>query len=128
MFIIKLYLNMFRASLFPSSREYSVYNRIWCSALVVMAVALWSRDARCMQCEVYCSTNYQCKTPYAAVHTIVLLMLGTMMPSRTLNFTSAYSFHTSSTETQPPLPMQNTICGNAHYCSLDDGNNDARRI
>jgi len=26
------------------------------------------------------SHHYQCRTPYAAVHTIVLLMMGTMMP------------------------------------------------
>ena len=41
---------------------------------------------------------------------------------------SAYSLHPSSTEPQPPLPMQNTICGCAHSFSPDDGNNDARNM
>jgi len=44
-----------------------VHCRIWCSALVVMAVAVWSWDASCVHCEGYCST-------------IVLLMMGIMMP------------------------------------------------
>ena len=30
--------------------------RKWCSALVVMAVAVWSWDASCVHCEGYCST------------------------------------------------------------------------
>jgi len=28
--------------------------RIWCSAMLVMAVAVWSWDACCMHCEIYC--------------------------------------------------------------------------
>ena len=70
--------------------------RIWCSALVVMAVAVWSWDARCMHCEGYCSTS---------------------------NLNSAYILHPSSTQPKPSLPVQNTICGSAHYCSPDDGHN-----
>ena len=69
----------------------SVHCRIWCSALVVMAVVVWSWDASCVHCESYCSRarvpaphnhshHQQCRTPYAAVHTLVLLMMGIMMP------------------------------------------------
>jgi hypothetical protein len=64
----------------------SVHCRIWCSALVVMAVVMWSWDASCVHCESYCSTAHnhshhnQSRTPYAAVHTLVLLMMGIMMP------------------------------------------------
>ena len=36
--------------------------RIWCSALVVMAVAVWSWDASCMHCEGYCSTESNSST------------------------------------------------------------------
>ena len=43
--------------------------RIWCSALEVLAAVVWSWDACCVHCESYCST-----------HTLVLLMMGIMMP------------------------------------------------
>jgi len=33
-----------------------VHCRIWCSALVVMAVVMWSWNASCVHCESYCST------------------------------------------------------------------------
>jgi len=71
----------------------SVHCRIWCTALVVMAVVVCSWDANCVHCEGYftvhtaCipaphnhSHHYQCRTPYAAVHTLFLLMMGIMMP------------------------------------------------
>ena len=29
----------------------------WCSALVVMAVVVWSWDASCVHCEGYCSNS-----------------------------------------------------------------------
>ena len=38
------------------------------------------------------------------------------------------SLRPSSTQPQPSLPVQNTICGRAHSCSPDDGHNDARNI
>ena len=31
--------------------------RMWCSALVVMAVVMWSWDASCVHCEGHCSTD-----------------------------------------------------------------------
>ena len=59
--------------------------RIWCSALVVMAVDVRSWDASCVHtARVPAPHNHthhnQCRTPYAAVHTLVLLMMGIMMP------------------------------------------------
>ena len=60
--------------------------RKWCSALVVMAGAVYGWDASCKHCEGYCSTF--CRT----------------------------------------VPVQNTICGSAHYCSPDDGHDDARNM
>ena len=82
-----------------------MYYRIWCSALVVLAVVVWSVEWRvvgrklCAQCEIYCSNNNihtvhtacdpaphihsqhnQCRTPYAVTHGLVLLMMGIMMP------------------------------------------------
>ena len=78
--------------------------RIWRSALVVMAVAVWSWDASCVHCEGYCSTQLNS------------------------NLDSAHSLHPSYTQPQPSLPVQNAICGSAHYCSPDDGHNDARNM
>ena len=37
------------------------------------------------------------------------------------HFHSAHSSRPSSTQPQPSLPVQNTICGSAHSCSPDDG-------
>jgi len=34
-----------------------VHCRIWCSALVVLAVVVWSWDASCVHCESYCSAH-----------------------------------------------------------------------
>ena len=78
----------------------TVHCRIWCSALVVMAVVVWSWDASCVHCESESNSNLH----------------------------SAYSLHPSSTQPQPSQPVQNTICGSAHYCSPDDGHNDARNM
>ena len=74
----------------------SVHCRIRCSALVVLAVVVCSWDASCLRCESYCSTDTvhtgrvpaphnhsqhnQCRTSYAAVHTLVLLMICITMP------------------------------------------------
>ena len=70
---------------------------IWCSALVVLAVVVWSWVVSCVHC-VKSNSNFhtvhtaydpathnhtqhnQCRTPYAATHGIVLLMMGIMMP------------------------------------------------
>jgi len=49
----------------------TVYYRVWCSALVVLDVVMWSWDA---------SQHNQCRTPYAVIHSLVLLMMGIMMP------------------------------------------------
>jgi len=79
-----------------------VYYRIWCSALVVLAVVgcgcVELRRELCALCEGYCSTqctqlttqlhrtttnhsqHNQCRTPYAVVHGLALLMMGIMVP------------------------------------------------
>jgi len=53
----------------------TVYYRVWCSALVVLAVVMWSWDASLRH-----SQHNQCRTPYAVIHSLVLLMMGIMMP------------------------------------------------
>ena len=60
----------------------SVHCRIWCSVLVVMAMVVWSWDASCVHLHSAHSLRHQnqCRTPYAAVHTLVLLVRGIMMP------------------------------------------------
>jgi len=71
-----------------------VYYRIWCSALVVLAVVVWS----CVVSFVHCvnsnlhtvhtahdptphnhSQHNQCRIPYAVVHGLVLLMMSIVM-------------------------------------------------
>jgi len=51
MFIIKLYINMFGHHCSHHQENNIVHCRILCSALGVMAVAVWSWDANCMVCE-----------------------------------------------------------------------------
>ena len=68
MLIIKLLSQRVSGIIMPIIRRTRVHCRIWCSALVVMAVVVWSWDASCVHCE-----------DYAAVHTLVLLMVGIMM-------------------------------------------------
>ena len=99
MFIIKLYLNMFWASFCPSSGEQEF-------ALPHMVFCTGCDGCGCVElgrelCEL-CKSNS--------------------------NFHSAHSLHPSSTQPQPSLPVQNTICGSAHSCSPDDGHNDAQNM
>jgi len=49
---------MFPAFLWPLLGEQAVHCRIWCSALVVLAVVVWSWDASCVHCESYCPSPY----------------------------------------------------------------------
>jgi len=70
----------------------TVYYRIWCSALVVLAVVVWSCVVSCVHSKLHTvhtahdaaphnnSQHNQCRTPYAVVHGLVLLMMGIMMP------------------------------------------------
>ena len=41
---------------------------IWCSALVVMAVVVWSWDASCVHCESYCSCWFLSLHPTFMMH------------------------------------------------------------
>ena len=81
--LLSNYLNMFRASLCPSSGEQEC-------ALLHMVFCTGSDGCGCVElgCKLYAcipaphnhSHHYQCRTPYAAVHTIVLLLMGIIMP------------------------------------------------
>ena len=46
----------------------SVHCRIWCSALVVMAVVVWSWDESCVRCEGHCSTQSKLATVLMNYH------------------------------------------------------------
>jgi len=99
------YLNMFRASLCTSSREQVrvLLHMVFCTACAGCGCVELGRKM-CALCEVYCSnsnlhtvhTSYdpaphnhsqhnQCRTPYAVIHGLVLLMMGIMMPETCLD-------------------------------------------
>ena len=59
---------------------------------------------------------------------LIWCLLSNYLSQSNSNLHSAHSMHPSSTQPQPSLPVQNTICGSAHYCSPDDGDNDARNM
>ena len=91
------YLNIFPASLCPSSgdKECALPHMVFCTGSVSCGCvelgselcALWTVEtvtftdhtARVPATHNH-SQHYQCRTPYAAVHTLVLLMMGIMMP------------------------------------------------
>jgi len=81
----------------------TMYYCIWFSALVVLAVVMWSWDASCVHCVKVTvrfksnsnlhtvhtaydpalhnhSQHNQCRKPYTVIHGLVLLMMGIMMP------------------------------------------------
>jgi len=69
----------------------TVYYRIWCSALVVLVVScvhcVKVKVTQCLQLTTQLHTttanhnqHNQCRTPYAVVHGLILLMMGIMMP------------------------------------------------
>ena len=94
------YLNMFQASLCPSSEEQecALPHMVFCTGsygcgcveLGRELCALWKfLLSRTVTFTVHTarvpvphnhSQHYQCRTPHAAVHTLVLLMMGIMMP------------------------------------------------
>ena len=83
MFINKLYLNMFRASLCPSSgeQECALPHMVFCTGCDGCGcVELGCKLCASIPAPHSHSHHYQCRTPYAAVHTLVLLMMGIMMP------------------------------------------------
>ena len=69
MFIIKLLSQHVSGIIMPIIRRTRVCTAAY-GVLVVLAVVVWSWDASCAHYE----------TPYAAVHTLVLLMMDIMMP------------------------------------------------
>ena len=79
MFIIKLYLNMFRASLCPSSgeQECSLPHMVFCTGCDGCGCV----ELGCELCALWkLLFDIRRRVTYAAVHTLVLLMLGIMMP------------------------------------------------
>jgi len=98
-----LYLNIFRASLYPSSGEQDcvLLHMVFCTGCAGCGYVELGRKL-CALREVYCSTesnsnlhtvhiaydpaahnhsqHNQCRTPYAVIHGFVLLMMGIMMP------------------------------------------------
>ena len=75
------YLYMFRASLCPSSgeQECALPHMVFCTLRLSRTVTFTVHTA-CVPAPHNHSHHCQCGTPYAAVHTIVLLMMGIMMP------------------------------------------------
>jgi len=57
-----------------------MYYRIGCSALVVLTVVVWCWVVSCEPAPHNHSQHNQCRTPYAVIHGLVLLMMGIMMP------------------------------------------------
>jgi hypothetical protein len=95
MYIIKTFISTCFGHHYAHRQENKIVHcRIWCSVLAVMAVVVWRWDANCVHCETVTSAvntarvpaphhhshHNQYRTPYAAVHTLVLLMMGVMMP------------------------------------------------
>ena len=79
----------------------TVYCCLWCSALVVLAVVVWSWVVRCLHC----------------------VKVTVRLPSHSANIVRP-----SSTQPQPAQPVQNTICSSTRSSSPDDGHNDARNM
>ena len=100
--LLSNYFNMFRASLCPSSGEQfcALPHMVFCTGgdgcgcveLGCKLYALWRLMFDCSRTVTFTvhtacipaphrhSHHHQCRTPYAAVHKIVLLMMGIMMP------------------------------------------------
>ena len=89
--VSNFYRNMFRASLCPSPREQecALPHMVFCIVCVVCGCvelghelcALWKLLFTVHTARVAAPHNdSQCRTPYAAVHTLVLQMMGIMMP------------------------------------------------
>jgi len=98
-FIVKLLSQHVSGIIMPIIRRTRpcIYYCMWCSALVVLAVVVCSWVVSCVHCvklnsnlhtvhTAYDSDPHnhshhnQCRTPYAVVHSSVLLMMGIMMP------------------------------------------------
>ena len=91
-FLSNFYLNMFRASICPSSgeKECALPHMVLCTGCDGCGCVELGRElSRTVTFTVHTarvpaphnhSQHYQCITPYAAVHSLVLLMMGIMMP------------------------------------------------
>jgi len=122
MFIINFCLNMFRASLCPSSGEQRTRNCIWCIVLVLLDVvgsgcgALSSRV-----CTPFKTARHNRYQPHPAV----LKEVSTMKSNR--NLQSAHflqdSAPTTTSRTRTIHQIQHQV-----LCSPEDGHNDARNM
>ena len=98
------YLNMFRSSLCPSSREqeYALPHMVFCTGCDGCGCVELGRKLCALSRSLFEQSNSDLQ--------------------------SAHSLRPSSTQPQPSQPVQNTICGSAHSCSPDDGHNDDRNM
>ena len=96
------YLNMFRASLCPSSGDQDRVLLHMVSALVVLAVVVCSWVVSCVHC--------------------------VKVTSRTVTFTQCTQFTTQLHTTTASTTSADTICSSTRSCSPDDGHNDARNM
>ena len=71
--LLNFHLNMFRASSYPSSGE---QDRV----LLHMVFCIGCVGCGCVELGRKLSQHNQCRTPYAVIHGLVLLMMGIMMP------------------------------------------------
>jgi len=95
MFIMKLLYQHVSGIIMPNNRR----TRPFTTAYGVLYWLCWLWLANHSQ-------HNQCRTQYAAVHSLVLLMLGIMMP-------------------ETCCVVQNTICSRTRFCSPYDGHSDA---
>ena len=78
------YLNMFRGSLCPSSGEQECVlpHMVFCTGCDGCGCVELGRELCALWRLLNHNHHNQCRTPYAAVHTLVLLMMGIMMPEK----------------------------------------------
>ena len=71
MFIIKTSISTcFRHHYAHYQENNSVHCRIWCSALLVMAVVAWSWDVSCVHCEGHCSNSDLSNSDLHSAHSL----------------------------------------------------------
>ena len=85
MFVIKLSISTcFGHHYAHHQGNKTVYYCIWCSTLVVLVVVVWSWVHTMHTSYDPAPHNHnqhnQCRTPYAVIHCLVLLVMGIMMP------------------------------------------------
>jgi len=97
------YLNMFRASLWPSSGEQDrvLPHKVFCTGCAGCGCVELRRE-QCALCESNSNLHTEHTAHDAAPH--------------------------NHSQPQPAQPVQNTLCGSTRSCSPDDGHNDVRNM